>query len=63
MKHDTEAMLKTIGVATVDQLIDETIPAHIRLKHRMQLPEPMTEVELLAMLSEVASKNKIYKKK
>jgi glycine dehydrogenase len=61
MKHDTEAMLKTIGVATVDQLIDETIPAHIRLKHRMQLPEPMTEVELLAMLSEVASKNKIYK--
>ena len=61
MKHDTEAMLKTIGVASVDQLIDETIPAHIRLKQRMQLPEPMTEVELLAMLSEVASKNKIYK--
>ncbi|MES2780361.1 MAG: aminomethyl-transferring glycine dehydrogenase [Bacteroidota bacterium] len=61
MKHDTEAMLKTVGVSSVDQLIDETIPAHIRLKQRMQLPEPMTEVELLAMLSEVASKNKIYK--
>ncbi|MES2558146.1 MAG: aminomethyl-transferring glycine dehydrogenase [Bacteroidota bacterium] len=61
MKHDTEAMLKTIGVSSVDQLIDETIPAHIRLSQRMQLPEPMTEVELLAMLSEVASKNKIHK--
>jgi glycine dehydrogenase len=61
MKNDTEAMLKTIGVGSVDQLIDETIPAHIRLKQRMQLPEPMTEVELLAMLSEVAAQNKIYK--
>ena len=61
MKNDTEAMLKTIGVNSVDQLIDETIPAHIRLKQRMQLPEPLTEVELLTMLSEVASKNKLYK--
>lgn len=61
MKHDTQAMLKVIGVDSVDQLIDETIPAHIRLKQRMQLPEAMTEVELLAMLSEVASHNKLYK--
>lgn len=61
MRNDTEAMLKTIGVASVDQLIDETIPAHIRLKQRLQLPEPMTEVELLAMLAEVAGQNKIYK--
>ena len=61
MKHDTKAMLDIVGVTSVDQLIDETIPAHIRLKQRMNLPEPMTEVELLAMLSEIASKNKIYK--
>lgn len=61
MKNDTEAMLKVIGVSSVDQLIDETIPAHIRLKQRMQLPEPMTEFELLAFLKEVSEKNKIYK--
>ncbi len=61
MKHDTAAMLKTIGVSSVDQLIDETIPAHIRLKQRMSLPEPLTEVELLALLSEVAAQNKLYK--
>ncbi len=61
IENDTESMLKTIGVSSVDQLIDETIPAHIRLKQRMQLPEPMTEVELLTMLSEVAGKNKLYK--
>ena len=58
---DTESMLKTIGVGSVEQLIDETIPTHIRLKERMKLPEPMTEVELLTYVSELASKNKIYK--
>jgi glycine dehydrogenase len=61
MKNDTEAMLKTIGVSSVDQLIDETIPAHIRLKQRLQLPEPLTEVELLQMLGSVAAQNKVYK--
>ncbi|MES2688835.1 MAG: aminomethyl-transferring glycine dehydrogenase, partial [Bacteroidota bacterium] len=61
MKNDTAAMLKTIGVSSVDQLIDETIPAHIRLKQRMQLPDAMTEFELLALLKEVSEENKIYK--
>jgi glycine dehydrogenase len=61
MANDTAVMLKTIGVASLDQLIEETIPAHIRLKKRMELPEALTEAELLSMLNLVASKNKIYK--
>lgn len=58
---DTASMLKTIGVGSLEQLIDETIPAHIRLKERMKLPEPLTETELLALLAEIAGQNKIYK--
>jgi glycine dehydrogenase len=61
MANDTAVMLKTIGVDSLDQLIEETIPAHIRLKKRMELPEALTEAELLSMLNLVASKNKIYK--
>ena len=57
MANDTAVMLKTIGVASLDQLIEETIPAHIRLKKRMELPEALTEAELLSMLNLVASKN------
>lgn len=60
MEKDTEAMLKTIGVASVDQLIDETIPSHIRLKERMKLPAPMGEMELLDLLREISSQNKLY---
>jgi len=58
---ETEAMLKVIGVSSLDQLIDETIPSHIRLKERMKLPEPLTEVELLNLVKEIASKNIINK--
>ncbi|MCK6612190.1 MAG: aminomethyl-transferring glycine dehydrogenase [Bacteroidia bacterium] len=60
MANETEAMLKTIGVDSLDQLIDETIPSHIRLKNRMNLPAAMSEQELLTFLAEVASKNKLY---
>ena len=61
MGKDPEEMLKTIGVSSVNQLIEETIPAHIRLKERMNLPAALTEMELLSMLREVSEKNLIYK--
>lgn len=61
MGKDSEEMLKTIGVTSVNQLIEETIPAHIRLKECMNLPAALTEMELLSMLREVSEKNLIYK--
>lgn len=61
MRHDTAAMLQAVGVSSLEQLIDETIPAHIRLKAGMQLPEAVTEVELLKLTAEIAAKNKIFK--
>lgn len=61
MVSDTDAMLSTIGVSTLDQLIDETIPSHIRLKQRMNLPAPLGEMELLEMLKAISEKNSIYK--
>ena len=61
IQKDTEAMLKTIGIGSVDQLIDETIPSHIRLKERMKLPEALGEMELLSMLKAISEKNIINK--
>jgi glycine dehydrogenase len=61
MANDTEAMLQTIGVSSLDQLIDETIPAHIRLKERMKLPEALSEQELLQLLQSYANENIINK--
>jgi glycine dehydrogenase len=58
---ETELMLKAIGMKSVDELIDKTIPAHIRRKQPMNLPPAMTEHELLAELKVTASKNKVFR--
>ena len=44
-EKDEEKMLRKIGVGSLDELIDKTIPANIRLKEPLALPAPMTEYE------------------
>lgn len=59
--QETEKMLEQIGVDSIDQLIDQTIPATIRNKQRMNLPPALSEREMLQELSKIASKNKVFK--
>lgn len=58
--EDIPSMLKAIGVGSVDELIDQTIPGNIRLKKPLNLPEPMTEREYAEHISELASKNEVF---
>jgi glycine dehydrogenase len=51
-------MLKSVGVASLDQLIDETVPAAIRQTEPLTWA-PLAEHELLARMREVAAKNKV----
>ncbi len=60
-KNEVQEMLKTIGVASLDKLIDNTIPSHIRLKNNLNLPQPMSEYEFSAHIQQLAEKNKQYK--
>ena len=59
--QDVSEMLATIGVSSLDQLIDETVPAHIRRKGLMDIPAAMTEYEILAELKKIGGKNQIFK--
>src|SRR3954469_7904975 len=59
-EKDVSLMLKEIGVSSLDQLINETIPASIRLKNELDLPAAKTEYNFLKDLRKVASKNKIF---
>ena len=52
------AMLAACGVSTLDQLIDETVPASIRQSVPLDWP-PLTEHGLLARMREVADKNRV----
>lgn len=60
-KSDLQAILQSIGVSSLDQLIEETIPENIRLEKDQDLPEALTEFEYLQTLKEIASKNKVFK--
>ena len=59
--EDVEEMLKVIGVKSVDELIEQTVPASIRLKKTLDLPEPLSEDEFLEKVKAVAAKNKLFR--
>ncbi|MBB4044845.1 aminomethyl-transferring glycine dehydrogenase [Bacteroides reticulotermitis] len=59
-EHDTQVMLRKIGVSSLDELIDKVIPANIRLKEPLALPEALSEYEFSKHIAGLAAKNKRY---
>jgi glycine dehydrogenase len=61
---DAEAevhMLKVVGAATREALIEAIVPRSIARKQLMDLPHPATEAQALAELKAMAGKNKVFK--
>ncbi|MFO8234908.1 MAG: aminomethyl-transferring glycine dehydrogenase [Bacteroidales bacterium] len=58
---DLQVMLDKIGVNTLDELIDKTIPKSIQLDKPLELDEPMSEHEYFEHIRDIASKNRIYR--
>jgi glycine dehydrogenase len=59
--QDVQTMLKKINAPSLDALIDQTVPAAIRLKNPLNLPEGMSEHAFLNHLRGIAAKNRLYK--
>ncbi len=59
--EDLKHMLETIHVDSLDQLIDETIPAQIRIAEDLKIPEAISEHEYFRALDKIAQKNVIAK--
>ena len=60
-EDEATSMLKAIGMHSLDELIDKTIPASIRLGRSLDTEEPLSEYEYLKELKIIAAKNKVYK--
>ncbi|GAB3539608.1 aminomethyl-transferring glycine dehydrogenase [Spirosoma fluminis] len=54
-------MLQTIGVTSVDELIDQTVPEAIRIDHPLNLPAPKSEMQFLTDFKKLAEQNKVAK--
>ena len=54
-------ILDTIGVKSVEQLLQETIPEKIRLKNDLDIPEGISEMEFLKEIKKLSSLNQKFK--
>src|SRR5687768_15702560 len=55
------AMLRELGLASLDELVDKTVPPSIRLPRPLNLHEPRGEMEALADIRAITDKNKVFR--
>ena len=60
-ENQTAEMLKAIGVNSLEDLISETVPANIRRKDKLNLPDAQSEYNYLRELKKKAAKNKVFR--
>jgi len=60
-EEETSQMLKTIGISTINELMNRTVPSSIRMQELLKLPPSMSEQEYLHHIKEVSLKNKVFK--
>jgi glycine dehydrogenase len=54
-------MLEVVGSDSIDNLINETIPAQIRLKGDLDIPEGISEFEYLRHIDGLAERNQLFR--
>src|SRR5690242_20077936 len=59
--EEASAMLRVVDAPSLDALIDETVPAAIRLARGLDLPAARSEHALLEDLHVIARKNRVYR--
>ena len=60
-ENEIHEMIKTIGLNSVDELIEKTVPADIKLTTHLNLPKAMSEFEYVSHIQELADKNSLFK--
>lgn len=60
-ENEVRKMLETIGVSSLEELVDKTVPDDIRIKTVLDIPEGMTEYDYLKRIKFIASKNKVFR--
>src|SRR5690554_5986983 len=60
-QEEKNEMLTEIGVKTIDELINKTVPSNIRLNRDLKVSAALSEMEYLTHIREVGSRNKVFK--
>ena len=59
--HEIDSMLASLGLSSLGELVDQTVPASIRLERDLDLPEASPEHRLLRRLEDIGSRNKVFR--
>ncbi|KAM8961978.1 glycine dehydrogenase (decarboxylating), mitochondrial [Pelodytes ibericus] len=54
-------MMQVVGVESIDELIDKTVPGSIQLSRPLKMDDPVCENEILETLHNIARKNKLWR--
>lgn len=60
-EKDKIKMLESIGFASMEDLVESTVPHSIKLTQPIHLDQPLSESEALSSLKAIMSENKVYK--
>jgi glycine dehydrogenase len=60
-EDEKSAMLAEIGVGSIDELMELTVPKDIRLKNELRIDTALTEKQYLDHIGDLAVKNKVFK--
>ncbi|MBN2491910.1 MAG: aminomethyl-transferring glycine dehydrogenase [Planctomycetes bacterium] len=59
--HEIDAMLATLGVRSLDELVARAVPSEIRMDGDLELDEPRSEAEVLGRLRALAGRNRVFR--
>uniref|UniRef100_A0A8C4ZWV2 Glycine dehydrogenase (aminomethyl-transferring) n=1 Tax=Gadus morhua TaxID=8049 RepID=A0A8C4ZWV2_GADMO len=60
-EREKREMLDALGLESISQLIENTIPEAIRMSRSMKMDDPLCENEVLDFLQKIASQNQIWR--
>ena len=60
-EEDQQTMLRTIGAASIEDLVAKTVPGKIRQRERMPLTPALSESQYLEHIDGIAAKNTVFK--
>uniref|UniRef100_A0A8C7VA17 glycine dehydrogenase (aminomethyl-transferring) n=1 Tax=Oncorhynchus mykiss TaxID=8022 RepID=A0A8C7VA17_ONCMY len=60
-EREKREMLDVLGLESIAQLIEDTVPESIRIQRSMKMDDPLCENQVLEHLQKIASKNKVWR--
>ncbi|MEN9589111.1 MAG: glycine dehydrogenase [Pseudomonadota bacterium] len=58
---DQQRMLEAIGAPSLEALMQEVVPANIRMTRELDLPAPRAEADVLAEMKKIAAGNQVFR--